>query len=225
MTTPTQPQLLFVEDQSSAGVSELFPSVWSSAENLSSPIASVRHSSLDQLLKISAPRLSPLVAYLLSTRLTDPDPVFRGRVVESLASVLSPDENGDPAPSEVRDHLTIELSRMRQRQMFAILQVAVGHEEMENHVAILLNSNPYSGSHLADILCDRLNTVAIRKLAAYFIGQIGFLDALPTLERLAKRLSNRLDGQKTLAFSTPSSADEAELLPTIKDAISRLVAP
>lgn len=225
LTTSTQPKLLFVENQTSAAVLELFPSVWSAAENLSSPISSIRHSSLDQLLQINAPRLSPLVAYLLCTRIIDPDPAFRARVVESLAGVLRPDENGDPAPPEVRDHLMIELSRMRQRHIFAILQVAVGHNEMENHVAILLNANPYSGSHLADILADHLCAPALRRLAVDYIGEIGFLDALPTLQRLANRLESRQGGQQTMAFAPTSNTDEAELLPSIKNAISRLIVP
>ncbi|MCH7663130.1 MAG: hypothetical protein IH859_04585, partial [Chloroflexi bacterium] len=165
------------------------------------------------------------VAYLLSTRITDPDPTLRVRVIESLANVLSPDENGDPAPKEVRDHLVSELSHMRQRRIFAVLQVAVDHTGMKNHVGILLNANPYSGNHLADILADRLLTLAMRQLAAYYIGQIGFLDALPTLQRLEKRLESRHAGQQKMAFARLSSADEAELIPAIKNAISLLVAP
>lgn len=219
MSTSSQPQMLFVEDQTSGESLELFPIVWGAVERLTSPNSSDRHTALDQLLQISAPRLSPLVSHILASRLSDPEISIRGRIVECLANVLSLDENGLPAPEKVREHLLHGLASMRQRRIFAVLQVVVENPLIENHAAKLLSANPYSCNHLGNIMADRMNSFDIRKLAANLIGKIGFLDAIPTLERLEKRLESRQNGQLTMKFATPSVTDEADLLTAIKDAI------
>jgi hypothetical protein len=79
---------------------------------------------------------------------------------------------------------------------------------------------------LCDILAERQLPIAERKQAVHFIGQVGFLDALPTLERLATRLEARLTGQQSMAFAgSGGMAEEAELLPAITRAIGLLKAP
>lgn len=225
MTTHTQPHLLFVEGETSTGALELFPSVWSAAENMTSASASVREEAIDQLVELGAPRLSPLIAYLFATRLTDVNIQLRARVVETLGEVLSPDEEGYSAPDEVRSHLIAHLSQMRQRTVFSILHVAVERPDLRTFITRLLNSCPYAGIHLGSILADRSCEFEVRKLAAIFVGEVGFLDAVPTLKRLKNRLESRQNGQDTMPFAPPSMANEAELLPEIIQALALLTSP
>lgn len=216
---------LFELNEAATGVLELFPAVWSAAEDLISPEAALRHRGLDRLLEMGAARLSPLIAYLLATRLADPSLDFRLRVVSALASLLRPDVEGFVAPEAVRRQLFHTLGQMRTRTIFALLEVLVADAKAENDLARLLNACPYAGKHLADILAERRNPLPIRRAAAQMIGRVGYLDAIPALERLAARLEARLSGQQAMPFAPPAQPDESELYPVIRDVLIRLKAP
>jgi HEAT repeat protein len=221
--SPPQP-LLFDLEESTAKI-ELFPSVWTASEGLTSPHSGVRRDALEQLLNLNAPRFSPLVAYLLASRLTDPEIAFRAMIVKTLGDVLSPDENGHPAPEKVRQTLSAYLAQMRTRHTFALLQALVEDPSLEKHVANLLNACPYAGNHLADILSDRRSPLSVRKQAGRMIGRVGFLDAIPALERLSSRLEARLNGQRSMPFAPASPQEELDLLPIIQTAMMLLRAP
>ncbi len=217
-----QPVLFEFAQTTSTGAMELFPAVWNAVEALAAPEAAARHAALDRLLELRAPRLSPLVAYSLVTRLTDPDITLRGRVVQTLGEVLSNDIEGNAAPEAVRRHLTSSLAQMRTRSIFALLEVALHQPGLENSIALLLNACPYAGGHLANIVSDRKFAVLIRLKAARLIGLVGFLDAIPVLERLEARLLSRLSGQQSMPFAPPSCPDESDLLPAIQSTLKLL---
>jgi HEAT repeat protein len=216
-----QPALFDLAD-ASVGSMELFPAVWSAAEGLAAPDLGVRHAALERLLELKAPRLSPLVAYLLATRITEPDLPLRARVVEALGAIFAPDERGRPTPDTVRRYLTAYLSQMRTRSLFALLEVTVHAPQFEAAVARLLNVCPYAGNHLVEILSERKLLLAIRRQAIYFIGRVGYLDAIPALERLATRLETRLNGQQSMPFVPTSGQEESELLPAIHKVLQSL---
>jgi HEAT repeat protein len=219
------PQLpLFILEETT-GTLELFPSVWNAMENLTASDVDVRHQGLDKLLELNAPRFSPIVTYMLVTRLTDPDALFRKRVVLALGSILSVDENGLPAPDEVRSSMVQYLSQVRTRQVYAMLQVADEDEMSVDQVARLLDACPYAGNHLIDILNDQKASLGVRRMAAVMIGKVGYLDALPSLEKLQIRLEARLNGQKAMPFAPPPITNEADLLPSIHHSIFLLRAP
>lgn len=220
---PPQPHLFDLEE--STAKFELFPAVWVAAEGLTSPNVDARRSALEDLLDLDAPRFSPLVAYLLASRITDPEVSFRSDVIKVLGDVLYLDVEGRPAPKNVRQTLAAYLSQMRTRHTFALLQVLVEEPSLEAHVAKLLNACPYAGNHLADILSDRKSPLAVRKQAGKMIGQVGFVDAIPALERLSTRLESRLNGQRSMPFAPSSPQEELELLPVIQTAMTLLRAP
>ncbi len=222
MATPTQLKLIDFEHEISTGNVELFPSVWQATENLAAQEEKTRRLALDELLQLGAPRLSPLVAYNIATRLRDPVLSFRARIVESLANLLRLDAEGRPAPDQVRAYLVSYLSQMEQGDIQALLEIGVAESETKSHISKLLNLCPKAGRHLAQLVTDRKSSVPIRQLAANFIGLIGFIEALPTLERLRNRLETRLVGQKSMSFAPPSNTDETLLLPDIKAAITLL---
>lgn len=219
-----QPQLFQVQSASSVAAVELFPAVWQAAERFAAPREDTRHQALDELLKLGAPRFSPLVAYLLATRLSDPDLSLRARIIESLANVLRVDKDGRPAPDEVRGYLVHFMTGLDRETVRLILDVMVAYPEANGHLTKLFNLSYAIGEHLSLILADRNIPVDVRKIAAYFIGKIGFMEAMPTLERLRNRIQSRQDGQKTMPFAPPSSGDENNLLTDVNVAISMLKA-
>ncbi len=224
MTTHTQPTLFVLEETASTQAVELFPGVWTAAEALVAPDAPVRHAALDNLIDLGASRISPLIAYLLVTRLAEPDISLRKRIIKTLADVLTFDLEGNPAPDEVRQYLYTHLSQMRRRQIYAILQVAAEEIDLRPSVARLLSACSYAGDTLIDILGDRKAPLSVRQQAVYFIGEVGFLDAVSFLERLANRLDSRINGQKSMSFAPALAAVDAALLPDIKDALKLLSA-
>lgn len=213
---------LFPLDESTGNI-ELFPAVWGAAEALTSPDAATRRKGLERLLELHAPRFSPLVAYLLVTRLADPDLSLRARIVQALGEVLLPDDEGHPAPEDVRRSLRDMLSHLRTRQIFSLLQALVHNPSLEGHAACLLDACPHASNQLMVILADRQVPLPVRERAVRMIGQVGYLDALPALERLAVRLESRLNGrQRAMPFVLPATGDEAALLPAVQAAIELL---
>jgi hypothetical protein len=105
------------------------------------------------------------------------------------------------------------------------MQVAVHDTNTKQYIARLLNACPYAGEHLADILSDRKVPLTIRLQAAYFIGQVGYLDVIQDLERLATRLESRLMGQQAMPFAPRSEPDETVLLPAIQNTLTMLRSP
>jgi len=218
----TQPDLFYIEDDTSLGSVELFPAVWQAAEKLTSNKEQDRHTALDELLKLNAPRFSPLVVYILVTRLRDSNLNLRARIVEALANVLRADVEGRLAPNQVRGHLVSYISQLEKDEIVAVLEVGIKEKESKPHIAKLLNVCPQAGKFLSEILADRDTLVDVRQISVYFIGQLGFVESLATLERLRNRLESRQDGQKGMPFAPPSITDEARLLPEINKAISFL---
>jgi HEAT repeat protein len=218
-------QSTFIEVAETAGMLELFPAVWSAAEGLTSPEVKVRAAALDRLLEVSAARLSPLVAYLLATRIADPDVPLRCRVVRLLREILTPDERGHLAPDAVRRHLSGYLTSMRTRSIYCLLEAAVAEPDIEPSVASILNACPYAGNHLVELLFDRHVPLPLRQQAACLIGKVGYLEAIPALERLSARLEARLGGQQSMPFAPPSGQDELQLLPPIREALRLLRIP
>lgn len=221
---PSQP-VLFDLGESSSGMVELFPGVWHLCEGLISADIAIRRSSVDQLLLMDAARLLPMVAYLLATRITEPELDIRARVVSTLGEILLPDRQGRPSSEAVRQCLGAYLAQIRTRQIYAMLQVLPRHPELEPGVARLLNGCPYAGNQLADILSSRKVPLEIRRYAVRMVGLVGYLDAIPALERQLARLETRLHGQTSLSFAPVDMVEDADLIPDIRRALAFLQSP
>jgi hypothetical protein len=224
MPSITQPAL-FEHLGASTGEVELFPAVWSAAEGLADPEAKVRQEALRQLSELNAQRFSPLVTYLIATRLADPDLEMRHQVVMALGVLFKLDQEGHAVDDKVNQYLTAYLSQMRTRLVFSLLQVAEKFTDVDENIARLFNACPFAGEHLVEISNDRTNAQSIRKKAIYFVGLVGYLDGIPALERLETRLEARVNGQQAMAFAQRSAADEEELLPVVRQALTSLRAP
>ena len=216
---------LFDSDEPVSELLELFPSVWIAAENLSSTSLERRNQALEYLKNTNAAKISPLIAYILYTRIDEPDLKLRAQVVGVLSEVVSSDPQGRQALETVRHHLSAHLARMRTREIYSLLQVLLLKAEYLQVIARLLNACPYAGNQLADLASSRKAPIEIRCNAIQLIGEVGYLDAVPTLERLLERTESRVSGQQLMPFAPPMGVDETELLPVIKIALDQLRSP
>jgi hypothetical protein len=221
---PSQPPLFDIDDGSS-GMVELFPRVWQLLEAAISPDTSIRRFAMKEIVELEAVRLIPLVAYFIATRITETDLDTRALVVYAISEALLPDDQGRPPVENVRQNLLLYLSQMRTRQIYAIIQVLPKYPNLEQDVARILNACPYAGNQMADILASRKASLEIRRYAVRMIGLVGYLDAVPALERLLARLESRLHGQTSMSFAPVDMVEDAELIPDIRRSLTFLKSP
>lgn len=221
--TRMQPNLISLELPETQAILELFPGVWMAAEQLGSQDVNQRHQAMDELLRTDAPRVSPLIGYLLSTRLLDPDLRLRMRIVESLANVMRRDSEGKYAVDAVRSHIIAGLSYLGEPGVFALLELAVKDQTLVPHISKLLNFMPRAGDTLKNFASNRDKKIEIRRMAIFFIGRIGYVDAVGELKRLRDRIETRQEGQKRMPFAPPAADDNEEgLLQEINKTLSSL---
>jgi hypothetical protein len=203
-----------------ADLSEL----WDALEHLTAPRVSERRAGLTILDELDAPKQSPLVAYLLATRLTDPDVRFRAEVIKTLSEIINPGDNGLP-PFDVRRHLKGYHAVIGRGTVLATLEAAEVDPASVSHIADLFKLWPHTGAILADIATKRTISVSIRRQAIHFIGNVGFVETIPQLERLADRLESRANGQKRMTFAPQSEdGDECSLLSNVQATLTLLKA-
>jgi hypothetical protein len=181
-----------------------------------------RETGLDEIVELDAQTSSALVAYVLATRLEDKNIDFRLKVVNVLGPLLSRDEGLENATEEVKQTLITYLAQMRQRKIYALLQVGETHPPSQTDVAVLLKTCSNAGKTLAEIFSDRKLPLEIRLQAIQLVGIVGFLETVPKLERLALRLEGQLNGQGTMPFAPNSDSKEKSLLPAIHTALTIL---
>ena len=195
-------------------------------EHLTSSNLEERLTGLGQLIELDAHRVSPLIAYVLATRLEDPDIELRAKVVGALGGLLYQGGGSNPlTPPAVKQSLRSYLSQMRRRKVFALLQVAEYFPQRQSDVAAMLRGCSNAGKVLVDIFSDRKLSIEIRRQAIQFAGIVGFLEAVPRLERLAERLESRISGQHTIPFAPPINPEEKSLLHVIQTALTQLNTP
>jgi HEAT repeat protein len=207
------------------GVVELFPAVWSAAEALSHSNPAARRAGLERLEHADAARFSPLISYLLTTRLTDPDLLIRSGIIRALGHSLLPGPQGEVTPELVRSQTIHHLAQMRTRPIYAILEAADFDSQIERFVRAIFNACPQASKQLTAILTGRNFPLKIRIQAARWIGQIGYMEAIDPLERYESRLMTRRQGQYRMAFAANDSSDEDALLPVIQDTLRILRTP
>jgi HEAT repeat protein len=217
--------MLFDFAETASGSLEFFPEVWGAAEKLTSPDVLERRDALDRLIVLDAPRLSPLVAYLVANRIFDSDLELRNKAIDVLGKILSPRETGKLSPPAIRSHLKEFCSQMGDQGFINLLEVAEAYPEAESSVASLFNLCSQSGETLVKILSDRKILFELRRQAIIFIGRVGFLEAIPSLEKFESRLESRVNGQKSMPFAPPSTSDENSLLPVVQATLALLKEP
>ena len=108
-----------------------------------------------------AQRVSPLVAFMIATCLSDQDIYIRRRVVYILADLINKESALIQTPENIRKTVTTYLHNMRQETIYGILEVAVIDLLAEKSIYHLLNACPYAGKYLGDILTEWKNPLAL----------------------------------------------------------------
>lgn len=222
--TQYQPSLIALHNPEREAAIELFPGVWQAAENLASNDVKLRNASLDVLLASGAPAVSPLVAYMLATRLFDPDMDFRTRIVTVLSSLMQRNEDGTYAAESVRSQVITALSYFDERGLFALLEVGMHRPDAMPDIEKLVKYSPRAGKTLKAVAGDRLKSLDMRRAAIQLLGRIGYVNALSELERLRNRIETRQAGQKSMPFAPPGTSNELGLLSDLQKAIVALQA-
>jgi hypothetical protein len=217
-----QPRLISSNSGNTQALLELFPGIWQTAEKISSPNVQTRKKALVDLRETQAARVSPLIAYLLATRILDPDISFRTIVIEDVSKLMAVDGEGEYADEEVRSQIIATLSTLDISGLMALLEAAVWDESQVSYVSLLVNYVPKAGEMLQEIVADRSQTIPVRGMAVKLLGQVGYVAALSELERIQNRLKTRQAGQRSMPFAPTQSQNELDLLPALKHSITIL---
>ena len=100
-----------------------FTEKWQEVEKLTSPDSNEREAALDSLMEQGVARTSPLIAYILATRISDPDLELRAHIAKALGSILTADENGQFVADQVMTHLHGFLYHIEKDQILKLLEV------------------------------------------------------------------------------------------------------
>jgi len=222
MGTPMQPRLISSSSGSPQALLELFPGIWQTAEKISSPNVQTRKKALYDLRETQAARVSPLIAYLLATRILDPDISFRSIVIEDVSNLMAVDGEGKYADEEVRSQIIATLSTLDISGLMALVEAVVWDESQMSYVSLLVNYVPKAGEMLQEIVADRAQAIPVRGMAVRLLGHVGYVAALSELERIQNRLKTRQAGQRSMPFAPTQSHNELELLPALKHSITIL---
>lgn len=220
------PQLaLFKIGSQHSNIQEFLPQLWAIGEALASPRSDVRLEALDQLTSLGTFRQSPLLAYLLATRVADPDLTCRIKTVELLGEILMSKSHGAEISGDVKIPVVGYLSHMRTRELFALLQVIDAKPDTEESVLQIIKTCSFAGRPLVEIATNRKFPLAVRRLAIRVLGVIGFIDAVPDLERMLARLEMRKNSAPVLPYVQTLNADESKLIPELHEALRLLRLP
>lgn len=216
---------LFEFGGTATGSLEIIPQLWYVAEALTSRSTDARLAAIEYIIKQDAAKLSSLISYMLVTRICDPSMEVRIAVIRALGDILCLDEKGMETPSDVKLTLYEQFSRLEEEDVLAILQAAEVDPSLDIDIEVLFRSSSIAGHHLVNILKDRRQSARTRGLATEYVGRIGYLDAIPDLERLQNRLIAKRNGQKALPFNQHDFRNENQLLNKIRTALEDLTAP
>lgn len=222
MVTDSLQSPLFEVLETQQSVAELFPALWQAAEGLVSPISEDRRAALRTLTESQAQKISPLIAYLIATKITDKDIYVRKGAVSAIGAIFEADEEGRVARLEVHRVVHTYLSAMRRREIFGLLQVWNQFSEVRGSVLQVLKQCAYSGDTLIDIFSDRGAPLEVRRAAIEIIGEMGYVNALPAIERLLRRLESANIAQKKMVFAPMKPVEEQALVKTLRMSLSLL---
>lgn len=214
------------EERSSSADLKLLPArnraaMLAALESLVAPDVPTRRLGLEKLLSIDAHRRSPLAAVVLAQRVEEPDIEIRTSILRALAEILMPKtkKRRKRPDAQVRLWLNHALSQMRTREVYAILQVLTHDPKERDYVCCILNACSFAGETMRRIVGDRKVEISVRVAAAEAVGCVGFLDALPALKALDRRISASMADQAPDTLLPIHKSEVEVLLPVVRDAV------
>jgi hypothetical protein len=162
---------------------------WQAAELLISPDPDARDEGISLISIAGTAWQSPLLAYLLSTRIIDPDIKVRFHAVQELGRLLEQSTAPEKKPSnqviQTVHHFLVDLDQVG---MVRLMEVALNYISAEESLLDILRICSYAGKTLGGIVNDRNLPLEIRQQAAFFGGEIGFQTMIPDLKKVLKRI-------------------------------------
>ncbi len=195
--------------------------IWQAAERLTSPRAAERDAALDYLVGQGAARKSPLIAYLLATRISDPDLEVRSHIVKALGGVIAVDGQGEHAADQVIIQLQGFLAQLSREQLLSLLEVSEQYLTAEESLIEIFKLCSYAGDKLGGIVNDQKQPLSIRQNAIYFCGEVGFLESVSILRGLIQRVEKRNQNQSR-THVRKRAKDEEQLYPFAIVALDKL---
>jgi len=195
--------------------------LWDTAEDLISPDPNMRDSSLDQLKEIDGIHRSPLIAYLLVSRISEPDLEIRFRLIRLLGSLMDFESSGQSFSDQALDFAKDALDQMEKSQLIKILEVAESYLTAERAISNILKLSSYAGVGLSGIVNDRKLPVSVRQQAVFYCGEVGYLSSKPTLQNLVQRV-DKARTRPGNGNERKKSRDEEFLYPFVISALEKL---
>jgi hypothetical protein len=194
-----------------------------------SPHVEERRRGFAILFGSEAARRSPLTPQLLASRVDEPDLQLRVQIVQALADYFEIRGREYRYPPEVRAVVAGHLRRFDRAHILALLDLLRARHAERGAVKLrpeslvrLMERVPNASAHLTRLAGDRTVNLGLRGAAIELIGQVGFTDALPTLEGLVARLEGRRAGQMAMTFAPADHPDEQRLLPALRETLRLL---
>lgn len=172
-------------------------------------------------------RRSSLTPHLLAARLDEPDLWLRAEIAHALADYYEIRGREYRYPPELRGAVTSAVRKFDRPQVLALLELHhAGRESVlqlrAEALLRLWERLPNASPTLARLAGDRSLPLALRQSAIEAIGQVGFTDAVPTLEGLLTRIEGRRAGQLTMLFAPSDWPEDQALLPALKATLALL---
>jgi hypothetical protein len=192
--------------------------LWDSALGLISLNPDQRDQAIEQLSQVDGYQDSALMAYILITRLAEPELEIRFHLVQLLGSLLDFESAGMCFSDRVLGFVHHELSQLTRFQIEKILEVSSRYLAADWAVKNIFKLCSYAGNILSGIVNDRKQPVQIRQQAINYCGELGFLDSKTALENLVRRVEKARNSFQ----STRSRSDEDQLYIFAQAAVAKL---
>jgi hypothetical protein len=200
---------------------------WTAAEMFVSPHVEERRRGFALLCGREESRRSALTAYLLATRLTEPDLALRAQVANALAEYFALRGREFRYPPEQRAAVAAHLRQYDRPEVLALLELH--HASRKGEVSLpadslihLLERIPITTDLLVRLAGERSLLMELRQAAVEAIGLVGFVAARPALEGLQLRIAGRRAGQLTMLFAPSDWPEDEALLPVLAETLHLL---
>jgi hypothetical protein len=218
------PQLSLFSKPTEVEERTLIPLIWRLLEALLSKESDIKLFALQELANLNAIMVSPIIVAILVSSLEDRDEAIRKEIVDIIGNFLKSPILNDQFNIYIRAFIKDVLSRMRTRSIYSLIQLYNLDVQLKENIVTLINQCPNAGKHLTDIFLSRNSSIKIRQNAIEIIGIIGYINAIPDMERLLSRLLTRINGQQSMPFITSQGLDETPLIHYLEASLTNLKA-
>ena len=192
--------------------------LWDYAQELISLDPDQRDQAIERLSGVEGVQDSVLIAYLLITRLMEPELEIRFHLVQLLGSLLDFESSGRRFSDRVLGVVHHELSQLTKYQVENILEVSSRYLAADGAVKNIFKLCSYAGNVLSGIVNDRKQPVQIRQQAINYCGELGFLESKTALENLVRRVEKARNSSQSIR----SRSEEDQLYIFALAAIAKL---